>query len=120
MSDEAQQKWQYLGKEPTGALAAGVLEAGGRSVNGSTRYLITKQREGLRYKVLSKALAEHADRDARPVTVFPSISDDKCAGRWLLATLSQDLGISSAAFKEALSAHLCLPSPAVRDGGWVI
>ena len=50
--------------------------------------------------------------------MFFNIADDKCAGRWLLATPSQDLGISSAAFREALSAHLCLPSPAIRDGGW--
>ena len=29
------------------------------------------------------------------------------------------LSISSSAFKEALSSHLCLPSPAIVSGGWV-
>ena len=38
---EAHQMWQYLGKEPSGALAAGVVEAGGESVNGSTRTTVT-------------------------------------------------------------------------------
>ena len=32
---------------------------------------------------------------------------------------SSDHGLSKAVFQEVLSAHLCLPSPAVRDGGWV-
>ena len=48
---------------------------------------------------------------------FPNISDNKCA--WLLASPSRYLGISIPEFKDALSAHLCLLSPAVRDGGWV-
>ena len=53
-----------------------------------------------------------------PVTVFPNTADDKCASCWLLATPSQDLSIPTAAFREALSSHLCLPSPAIRTGGW--
>ena len=51
--------------------------------------------------------------------MFPNISDDKVAGQWLLATPGADLSLSSPAFKEALSAHLCLPSPAIIDGGWL-
>jgi hypothetical protein len=53
------------------------------------------------------------------VTVFPNISDDKCAGSWMLAVPSPDLALPKAVFREALSAHLCLPSPALREGGWV-
>ena len=78
-----------------------------------------EQRESLRHQLQRKALAEHPDRQARPVTVFQNVSDNKVAGRWLLATPSQDLSMSTPIFKEAMSAHLCLPSPAVRDGGWV-
>ena len=54
-----------------------------------------------------------------PVTVFQNVAEDKCAGRWLLTSGGQDLGLSAAVFQEALSSHLCLPSPAIRDGGWL-
>ena len=47
------------------------------------------------------------------MTVFQNIADDKVAGRWLLATPGSQLSLSSSAFQEAMSAHLCLPSPAV-------
>ena len=66
-----------------------------------------------------RALAAHHDQDCRPVTVYQNVSDDKCAGSWLLAIPSRDNCLSSPVFKEALSAHLCLPSPALRQGGWV-
>ena len=88
-------------------------------MSGGTRKLAVQQLEKLRHTLLTKALEEHPDQLARPVMAFPNISDDKCAGAWLLATPSRDLGLSTPVFKEALSAHLCLPSPAVRDGGWV-
>ena len=78
-----------------------------------------EQRESLRHQLLKHALNEYPDRQARPVTVFQNVSNDKVAGRWLLATPSQDLSMSTPICKEAMSAHLCLPSPAVRDGGWV-
>ena len=63
-------------------------------------------------------LHRHPDRWARPVTVFQNVADDKVAGRWLLACPSPDLGMSAPVFREALSSHLCMPSPAIRDGGW--
>ena len=119
LTTEAQQVWDYLDDEPTGPLAVVAAEAGGTSINGSTRSMVVKGREEMRHRLLIRALANYPDRDARPVTVFPNVADDKCAGRWLLATPSQDLGMSRAVFQQALSAHLCLPSPAVRDGGWV-
>ena len=42
-----------------------------------------------------------------------NVADDKVAGRWLLATHNRDLSMSTPVFKEAMSAHICLPSPAI-------
>ena len=50
------------------------------------------------------------------MNVGPNVADDKVAGRWLLAT-HRDLSMSTPVFKEAMSAYLCLSSPAIRDGG---
>ena len=119
MSREAGEICQVIRKELEGPLGKDVVSAGGKSSDGSTRRLIVEQRESLRHQLLGHALANHTDRQAQPVTVFQNVSDDKVAGRWLLATPSQDLSMSTPVFKEAMSAHLCLPSPAVRDGGWV-
>jgi hypothetical protein len=116
---EAEEICRVLGKEVEGPLAKDVVEAGGESTNGSTRHLIVEQRETLRHQLLKHALERHPDRRARPVTVFVNVADDKVAGRWLLATPSQDLSMSSPVFHEAMSSHLCLPSPAIRDGGWL-
>ena len=119
LSSEASAIWSYLGEEPSGILAAPVTSAGGCSTDGSTRTKTVQQREALRHKLLERALSIHPDRNARPVTVFQNIADDKCAGAWLLALPSGDNSISSSVFKEALSNHLCLPSPAIRSGGWL-
>ena len=73
----------------------------------------------LRYKLMDKALSNFSDTTARPVTAFQNIAGDKCAGRWLLAIPSPDLALTPPLFKEAISAHLLLPSPAVREGGWL-
>ena len=119
LTAEARQLWTALHEEPSGVLAAPVEGAGGSSQDGSTRGKIVQQLEGLRHKLLGKALAEYPDQNARPARAFKNIADDKCAGKWLLATPSTDLSMSKPVFQEALSAHLCLPSPAIRDGGWV-
>ena len=116
---EAREIWNYLGEEPTGYLADAVEGAGGDSVDGSTRTKVVQQLEGLRHKLLVRALEQHPDRDSRPVTVYQNVSDDKCAGSWLLAIPNRENSLSSKVFKEALSAHMCLPSPALREGGWV-
>ena len=78
-------------------------------VDGSTRALLTKQREHLRARVLYKALKEHPDQEARPTWVFPQLDKTSCA--WLLATPSPETFITSTLFREAMAAHLCLPSP---------
>ena len=119
LAGEAQSIWTYLGEEPSGPLSAMLEGVGGSTVDGSTRSKVVQQLEGLRHQLLTKALAAHPDRDARPVTAYQNISDDKCAGAWLLAIPSRDNRLSTAVFREALSAHLCLPSPALREGGWV-
>jgi hypothetical protein len=119
LAGEAAGIYAYLGEVPTGPLAAPLERVGGGSVDGSTRTKVVQQLEGLRHRLLAQALARHPDRDARPVTAFPNIADDKCAGSWLLATPSPDLALPKATFREAMSAHLCLPSPALREGGWV-
>ena len=80
---------------------------------------MVEQRESLRHQLLVKALGRHPDRQARPVTAYQNIADDKVAGRWLLTCPSRDLGMSASVFQEALSSHLCLPSPAILNGGWV-
>ena len=57
--------WQFLDKEPSGALASTVEEAGGDSLDGRTRKLVVEQLEGLRHESLTRALANHPDREAR-------------------------------------------------------
>ena len=100
-------------------MAAAVEDSGAANTDRKTRREIVEQREGLRHQQMDKALSTHADRLARPVTVFQNIADDKVAGRWLLATPGSQLSLSQSAFQEAMSAHLCLPSPAIVKGGWV-
>ena len=106
-----------MGKELEGELAATTEAAGADRSDGSTRRLIVQQREGLRHEVLTLGLERHADRVARPVTVFQNF--DKLSGAWLLALPGPETGLSSKIFSEAMAAHLCLPSPAVVSGGWV-
>ena len=119
LRQEAAGTWDFLGVEPIGALSVPAEEVGGGSVDGSTRTRLVQQRESMRHQLLTLALERHQDRNARPATVFQNISDDKCAGSWLLAIPSPALSMSSRVFREALSSHLCLPSPELREGGWV-
>ena len=118
LTNEANNIFTYLEEEPSGSLAVTAAEAGGHSTDGSTRTNVVHQREMLRYKLMAKALTNFPDRQARPVTAFQNIADDKCAGRWLLAIPSPDLSLSSPVFKEAFSSHLLLPSLAMREGVW--
>ena len=81
MTREAREICQVLGKDLEGSLAKEVASAGDKSSDGSTQRLVVEQKESLRHQLLARALAEHTDRQARPVTVFQNISDDKVAGR---------------------------------------
>ena len=116
LNGEARNIWEYLGVEASGALADPIEGVGGYSTDGSTRTKIVQQRESLRHQMLDKALKAHPDRDARPVTAYQNVADDKCAGYWLLAIPSRDNCLSTRVFREAMSAHLCLGSPALREG----
>ena len=114
---EARQCAAFLGKELGLPLSQGVEHAGDGSVDGSTRRKVVQQREGLRNEVLTKALREHHDRLARPVTVYQNF--DKLSGAWLLALPGSTTGLSSPVFSEAMAAHLCLGSPSLISSGWV-
>ena len=70
LTTEASNIWQYLEEGEIGPLAARVEDAGGLRTDGSTRGSVVQQLEGLRHKLLSKALGDHLDREARPVTYF--------------------------------------------------
>ena len=117
LQTEGRQCAAFLGKEVGLPLSQGVEQAGDSSVDGSTRRKAVQQRESWRHEVLTKALKEHRDREARPVTVFQNF--DKLSGAWLLALPGTSTGLSSSVFAEAMAAHLCLGSPALRSSGWV-
>ena len=117
LAREAAQYASYLDVALESPLSSAVECAGGCSVDGSTRRKLVQQRESLRHQVLTKALKEHPDRMFRPATVFQNF--DKLSGAWLLALPGSSTGLSSPVFAEAMAAHLCLPSPAVKDSGWV-
>ena len=72
----------------------------------STHTKVVQQREGLRHQLLTLALSRHHNREARPVTVYQRISDDKCAGSWLLAFPSPDLSL----FLQGIQRDLLCPS----------
>ena len=117
LTQEAGQYSSYLDEALETPLSRDVESAGDSCVDGSTRRKLVQQRESLRHKVLSKFLLEYPDRNFRPVTAYPNF--DKLSGAWLLALPGFSTGLSTPVFAEALAAHLCLPSPAVQESGWV-
>ena len=96
-----------------GPLAAPLAGFGEGSKTGYTRKLIVQQREKLRAAVLAKALQQYPDQTARPVWVYPQF--DKLSAAWILATPSPHTHLPSPIFKEAMAAHLCLPSPCCQS-----
>ena len=114
---EVRQYATYLDKAVGTPMDKEVESAGDLSVDSSTRRKIVQQREALRHEVLERALKEHPDRSARPVTAYPNF--DKLSGAWLLALPGSTNGLSAAVFAEVMSAHLCLPSQAVVESSWV-
>ena len=102
-----------MGEELEGQLAVPLEGVGEGRVDGSTRHLVTQQREAMRAKVLSKALTLHPVQTARPVWVFPQLDKMSCA--WLMATPSPATHIPTILFREAMAAHLCLPSPCCQS-----
>ena len=105
----------FLNQDLYGPLLSSVDVAGGECTDGSTRKTVTHILEEQRYKVISEALKNHPDRSARAVTAFQNF--DKMSGAWILALPTPSTGLSGRVFSEAVAAHLCLPSPAIRE--WV-
>ena len=62
--------------------------------------------------MLRKALTLHHDQTARSVWFY--LQFDKYACAWLTATPSPATFIPSPLFREAMAAHLCLPSPSLQ------
>ena len=109
---EAQECCDYLGEELEGPLASPVEGMGEGRLDCSTRYQVTQQREGLRAKVLSRALSEHHDQTARPVWVFLSLTRPVVPGCWLLHLLRHS---SLASCSERPWLPTCVsPPPVVR------
>ena len=113
LQHEARQCAEYLGDRLESHLAVPVQGLGEGRSDGSTRHLVTEQREKLRAKVLSRALTLHPDQTARPIWGWPQFDKYSCA--WLLATPSPDTFLPSKLFREAMASHLFLPSPICKS-----
>ena len=109
LQGEAKEAGDYLGEEVEGVLARGV-EGAGCDSTGTTRQKVQEEREKTRGLLLAKALERYDDQEARPVWSWPE--RDKHSSAWLLCLPSPDNTFSGAEFTEAVSAFLCLPSPA--------
>ena len=110
LRQEAVQSSDYLGKELEGPLAADVEGAGEGSTDGSTRRKVTGWLEESRSAVLTKALQEYPDQQARPVWVYPQF--DKLSFSWLQSLPGPTpSGLTPVEFMEAVAQRLCLPSP---------
>jgi hypothetical protein len=109
---EARASCQYLGQELTGSMSQPAEGIGEGAEDGSTRALLTKEREEMRAAVLKKALTE-LDPTARPVWSWKQ--RDKLSSAFLLNTPGAHSSLSTPVFQEAVAALLCAPSPVCRD-----
>ena len=80
---EAEQCSQFVGKELSGTLATGPDDIAVLPEGGSSRQLITEERENLREAVLREALLRHPDQTARPAIAYPQF--DKISTAWKLS-----------------------------------
>ena len=112
LQGEAEECCRYLGKTLAAPLAQPVQGLGEGCVTGNTRARVVEQREELRALVLARALKDYPDQAARPVWVYPQF--DRLSQAWILATPAPLTYLSGPVFREAMAAHLCLPSPACR------
>ena len=101
LQQEAEECAAYLGETLESHLSVQVEGVGEGRTDGSTRHLLTQQRESLRSRVLSRALTLHPDQTARPVWGFPQF--DKFACSWLLATPSSSTYLPSKLFREVMA-----------------
>ncbi len=83
-------------------------------VDGSIRALTTSQRETLRPRYSPRLWGNIQTRQpGRPVWVFPQYN--KLSAAWILALPSVSTYLVSPVFREVMTWHLCLPSPACQD-----
>ena len=75
LHSEAQACSDCLGEDLGGPLAALVGSAGIGVAKGSLQHALLEQREALQAKVLAKALHQHPDSGARPVLMWPLLSN---------------------------------------------
>ena len=113
LQQEARECCIFLEEDLEGPLAIPLVALGEGCETGYTRKLLVQQRERLRAAVLSRALELYPDQTARPVWVYPQF--DKLSAAWILATPSAHTHLPSPVFREAMVAHLCLPSPCCQS-----
>ena len=80
---------------------------------GSSRQMVTEQREELREAVLREALLRHPDQTARPTIAYPQL--DKTSTAWKLGLPGPTTGLTTPVFKEVMAMHLFLPSIACKE-----
>ena len=107
---EARQSATWLGEEVPGVLDTPIEGVGEGSIDGSTRGKVTQAVEGMRAKVLEKALALVRPKTTRAAWAWRQ--RDKVSSAWLLAIPGPDTTLTCPEFAEAAAANLCLPSPA--------
>ena len=112
LQGEARECCAFLERELDAPLSTPLAGLGEGRLDGSTRALVVKQKEELRTAVVAKALCQYPDQSARPVWVFPQF--DKLSQAWILATPNPHTYLPAPVFREAMAAHLCLPSPACQ------
>ena len=93
----------YVGRELTGALAIGPDIAPVLVEGGSSKQVVTEQREEL-----CQALLPHPDQMARPVIAYGQF--DKISTAWELSLPGPTTGLTSPVFTEVVAMHLLLPS----------
>ena len=103
----------FVGKELSGTLATGPDVAAVLPEGGSSRQMITEERENLREAVLREGLLRHPDQTARPTIAYPQF--DKISTAWKLTLPGPTNGLTSPVFKEVMAMHLLLPSIVVKE-----
>ena len=97
-----------MGRELTGALAIGPDIAPVLVEGGSSKQVVTEQREEL-----CQALLPHPDQMARPVIAYGQF--DKISTAWKLSLPGLTTDLTSPVFKEVVAMHLLLPSIVCKE-----
>ena len=101
----------FIEEDLTGSiLGAEAVDAGDRSIDGSSRTKIIQLFERLHLQALNKGLEQHHNQEARPVKRFGQ--RDKVSQAWLSALCTSMSYIPSPEFTQAMAWHFFVPSPA--------